>query len=69
MSNILQSAALYKTVKQQSYSRLLSPSINIRFLLITMFATLVFSLCKGEQYKEYMVANLLIMPLTLLNGN
>ena len=34
-----------------------------------MFATLTFSLCKGEQYKEYMVANLLIMPLTLLNGN
>ena len=69
MSNILQSVALYKTVKQQSYSRLPSPSINIRFLLITMFATLVFSLCKGKQYKEYMVANLLIMPLTLLNGN
>ena len=34
-----------------------------------MFATLAFFLCKGEQYKEYMVANLLIMPLTLLNGN
>ena len=69
MSNILQSAVLYKTVKQQSYSRLPSPSINVRFLLITTFATLVFSICKGGQYKEYMVANLLIMPLTLLNGN
>ena len=34
-----------------------------------MFASLVLYLCKGEQYKEYMVANLLIMPLTLLNGN
>ena len=44
-------------------------SINIRFLLITMFATLVFYLCKREQYKEYMVTNLLIMLRTLLNGN
>ena len=34
-----------------------------------MFASLVFYLCKGEQYKEYMVVNLLIMLLTLLNGN
>ena len=34
-----------------------------------MFASLVFYLCKCEQYKEYMVANLLIMPLTLLNAN
>ena len=34
-----------------------------------MLATLVFYLCKREQYKEYMVANLLIMLLTLLNGN
>ena len=34
-----------------------------------MFATLVFYLSKREQYKEYMVANLLIMLLTLLNGN
>ena len=34
-----------------------------------MFATLVFYLCKREQYKEYMVTNLLIMLRTLLNGN
>ena len=34
-----------------------------------MFASLVFYLCKREQYTEYMVANVLIMPLTLLRCN
>ena len=34
-----------------------------------MFASLVFYLCKREQYMEYMVANVLIMPLTLLRCN
>ena len=29
-----------------------------------MFATLVLYLCKREQYKEYMVANLVIMLAT-----
>ena len=34
-----------------------------------MFTSLVFYLCKREQYTEYMVANVLIMPLTLLRCN
>ena len=33
-----------------------------------MFASLVLYLCKREQYKEYMIANLLIILTTVTSG-